>query len=143
MQRKSTIYPSSNQQRLFSMLCITSFMGHDLTIVVVQILFFISAYGIDIDVIHLFVLFKHSCCVHYLNINVICLFIFFKHKCCMSCVVYTRKSCTQLSCLYNTNLRNNKFHTYLKWTHETYKFVMWGYFNFQKIDNFGSFNISK
>jgi hypothetical protein len=59
VQRKSTIYQSSNQQRLFSMLCITNFMGHNLTIIVLQILFFIGAYGIDTDVIHLSLLFEH------------------------------------------------------------------------------------
>jgi len=40
VQRESTIYPNSNQQRLLSMLCITNFMGHDLTIIVLQFLFF-------------------------------------------------------------------------------------------------------
>jgi hypothetical protein len=38
---------------------ITNFMGHDLTIIVVQNLLFISSYGIDMNVIHLFVLFEH------------------------------------------------------------------------------------
>jgi hypothetical protein len=32
-------------------------MGHDLTIIVMQNLFFIGSYGIDMDVIPLFVLF--------------------------------------------------------------------------------------
>jgi hypothetical protein len=49
-------------------------MGHDLAIIVVQNLFFIGSYGIEIDVIHLLILFEHQCCVHYLNTNVICMF---------------------------------------------------------------------
>jgi len=72
----------------------------------------------------LYALFKHEC--HML----VCMF---KHGCCMSiCVVYTRKLCTQLSCLNNawhsclnnTNSWNNRFCTNLEWTHEAYKFVM-------------------
>jgi hypothetical protein len=43
---------------------ITNFMGHDLTIIIVRNPFFISSYGIDIDVIHLCVLFEHWCCAH-------------------------------------------------------------------------------
>jgi len=116
-------------------LCITNFMGHDLTIIVVQNLLFIGSYGIDTNVIHLFVLFEYQCHVHYLGTNVICLFVLFKHKYCMSiCVGYTWKSCAQLSCLNNawhlcldnTNLWNNKFHMNLEQTHEPCKFVMWG-----------------
>jgi hypothetical protein len=38
---------------------ITNLMGHDLTITIVRNLFFIGLYGIDIDVIHLHVLFEH------------------------------------------------------------------------------------
>jgi hypothetical protein len=34
-------------------------MGYDLTIIVLQILLFIGLYGIDTNVIHLFVLFEH------------------------------------------------------------------------------------
>jgi len=65
-------------------------MGHDLTIIVVQNLLFIGSYGIDTNVIHLFVLFEYQCHVHYLGTNVICLFVLFKHKYCMSiCVGYT------------------------------------------------------
>jgi len=110
---------------------ITNFMGHNLIIIVVWNLFFISLYGIDMNVIHLFVLIEPQCCAHYLNTNVICLFILFKHKCCMSIhVVYTWKFCTWLmclnnaqhSCLNNTNLWNNKFHTVLEQTHEACKF---------------------
>jgi hypothetical protein len=37
---------------------ITNFMGHDLAIIVVRI-FFIGSYGIDMDVIYLFVFFEH------------------------------------------------------------------------------------
>jgi hypothetical protein len=59
-------------------------MGHDLTIIVVLNLLFIGLYGIDMDVIHLLVMFEHQCCVHYLDTNVICLFVLFKHKCCVS-----------------------------------------------------------
>jgi hypothetical protein len=56
----------------------------------------------------------------------------FRHGCCMFIqVIYTRKSSTQISCLNNawhlclnnTNLWNNKFCTYLKWTYEACKFV--------------------
>jgi hypothetical protein len=79
---------------------------------------FIGLYGIDTNVINLFVLFEYWCHVHCLNTNVICLFVFFKHRCCMSIfVVYTQKSCTWLPCLKNawhlclnnTNLWNNNF----------------------------------
>jgi hypothetical protein len=92
---------------------ITNFSSHEIIMIVVQKLFFLGSYGIDTNVIHLFVLFEHRCRAHYLNTNVICLFILFKHKCCMSIhVVYTWKLCTQLlclnnaqhSCLNNTNL---------------------------------------
>jgi hypothetical protein len=38
---------------------ITNLMGHDLTIIVVQNLLFIGSYGINMDVIQLFVLFEH------------------------------------------------------------------------------------
>jgi hypothetical protein len=80
---------------------------------------------IDMDVIHLLGLFEHWYHAHYLDMNVICLFALFTHKCCMSIhVVYTQKSCTQLSYLNNMNLWNNKFCTNLDWTHEACKFVM-------------------
>jgi hypothetical protein len=60
-------------------------MGHNLIIIVVQNLIFKGLYGIDTDVIHLFVLFEH-----FLNITIICLFVLFKHNCCMFiCVIYT------------------------------------------------------
>jgi hypothetical protein len=69
---------------------ITNFMGHDLAIIVVQNLLFIGSNGIDTDVIHLLVLFKHYCHMHCLDMNVICMFILFKHGCCMSIrIVYT------------------------------------------------------
>ncbi len=57
-------------------------MGQDLTIIVVQILLFIGSYGINMNVIHLFVLFRHIYCMSI-------------------CVVNTQKSCAQLSCLNN------------------------------------------
>ncbi len=38
---------------------VTNFMGHNLTIIVVRNLLFIHSYGIDMDVIHLFILFEH------------------------------------------------------------------------------------
>jgi hypothetical protein len=80
--------------------------------------------------------FEHRCCVHYLDTNIICLFLLFKHECCVSiCIIYTRKLCTLLLCLNNawhscvndTNPWNNRFRMDLEWTHETYKFVMWVY----------------
>ncbi len=81
---------------------ITNFMGHNLIIIVVRNLFFISLYGIDTYVIHLLVLFEHRCCVHYLDTNVICLFVLFRHKCCVSIrIVYTGKLCTRFLCLNN------------------------------------------
>jgi hypothetical protein len=117
-------------------------MGHDLTIIILRNLFFISLYGINTNVNHLFVLFEHQLCAHCLNTNVKCLFILFRHECCMSIhIVYTWKSCTWLSslnnawhsCLNNINLWTNKFHMDLEWTHETYKFVMmWTWFQFKK-----------
>jgi hypothetical protein len=87
----------------------------------------------NIDVIHLLVLFKHWCRVHCLNINVICLFVLFRHGYCMSiCVIYTWKLCTWLSCLNNAwhlclndmNPWNNRFHMDFKQTYEVYKFTM-------------------
>jgi hypothetical protein len=113
--------------------CITNFMGHDLAIIVMWNFFFMNLYGIDMDVIHLFVLFEHECYVHCLDSNVICLFILFKHKCCMFIrVIYTQNLCTwfmrlniaQHSCSNNMNLWNNIIHIDLEWTHEAYKFVM-------------------
>jgi hypothetical protein len=98
----------------------------------VQNLLFISSYGIDMNVIHLFVLFEHWCCAHFFDMNVICLFVLFTHWCCMFIpVIYTRKSCkwfpclnnAQHSCLNNTNPWNDRFRTNLEWTHEAYKFV--------------------
>jgi hypothetical protein len=99
----------------------------------VRNVFFIGSYGINIDVIHLLVLFEHWYHVHCLDTNVICLFISFKHGCCMSiCFVYTQKTYVRLSCLNNArhlcltniNLCNNKFCTDLERTHEDCKFVM-------------------
>jgi hypothetical protein len=70
-------------------------MGRDLARIVVRNLFFIGLYGIDMDFIHLFVLFEHRCHVHCLNTNVICLFVLFKLECCVSIhIVYTQKLCT-------------------------------------------------
>jgi hypothetical protein len=114
---------------------ITNFMGHDLAIIVMWNFLFIGLNGIDTDVIHLLVKFEHWCHLYCLDTNVICLFVLFKHRCCMSIrIVYTWKSCTQLSCLNNewhsclnhTNPWNNKFHMDLEQTHEAYKFVMLG-----------------
>jgi hypothetical protein len=87
------------------------------------------------DVIHLFVLFEHWCHVHYLNTDVICMFVLFKHECYVSIrIIYTWKLCTWISCLNNAwhscvnnmNPWNNKFCTNLEWTHETFKFIMYG-----------------
>jgi len=60
---------------------ITNFMGHNLTIIVMQILIFMGLYEIDMDVIHLLVLFEHWWHVHCLCTNVICIFVLFKHGC--------------------------------------------------------------
>jgi hypothetical protein len=69
-------------------------MGHDFAIIVMRNLFFISSYGIDMNVIHLLVLFEDRCHVHYLNTNVICMFVLFKHKCYVSIrIIYTQKLC--------------------------------------------------
>jgi hypothetical protein len=77
-------------------------MGHNLVIIVVRNLLFIGSCGIDIDVIHLLVLFEHQFHVYCLNTNVICMFLLFKHRCCMLIhVIYTQKSCTQLPCINN------------------------------------------
>jgi hypothetical protein len=84
--------------------------------------------------IHLFVLFEHQYHVHCLDMNVICLFVLFRHECCVFvCIVHTQKSCTQLlclnnawhSCVNNVNPWNNRFHKNLEQTHKTYKFVMY------------------
>jgi len=110
-------------------------MGHNLAILIMQNLLFKGLYGIDMDVIHLLVLFEHRCYVHCLYMNVICLFILFWHQCCVSIhTIYTQKSWTQqrfpylnnvwLSCVNDINPWNNKFHTNLERTYEAYKFVM-------------------
>jgi hypothetical protein len=39
--------------------CITTFMGHNLVIIIVQNLLFIGSYDIETNVVHLFVLFEH------------------------------------------------------------------------------------
>jgi hypothetical protein len=113
---------------------ITNFMGHDLVIIVMWNVFSIGSYGIDKDVIHLLVLFEHWCRAHYLNMNVICLFILFIHRCCMFIhVIYTWKSCTWLLYLNNAwylrlnnmKLWNNKFCTNLEQTHGACNFVMY------------------
>jgi hypothetical protein len=114
-------------------LIITNFMGHDLTIIVVWNLFFISSYGINTNVNQLFILFEHWYCAHCLDTNVKCLFVLFRHGCCIFIHdVYTWKSCTWLPCLNNAwhlclnniDLKNNIFHMDLEWTHEACKFVM-------------------
>jgi hypothetical protein len=106
-------------------LYITNFMGHDLAIIIVQNLFFIGLYRIDMNVIHLLILFEYWCCVHCFNTNIIYLFILFKHRCYMFiCVVYTQKSCTWPPCLNDTHPWNNIFCRNLEWTHEAYIFVM-------------------
>jgi len=112
---------------------ITNFIGNDLAIIVMWNMFFIGSYEIDINVIHLLVLFEHQCYAHCLDMNVICLFMLFRQRCCMSIgVVYTQKLCTWLLCLNNAwhlclnnmNLWNNTFCTNLEQTHKAYKFVM-------------------
>jgi len=70
----------ANQTRRWLLHFHYKFMGHDLTIIVIQNQFFIGLYGIDMNVIHLFVLFEHQCHVHYLNTNVVCLFMLFTHE---------------------------------------------------------------
>ncbi len=111
--------------------CITNLMDHNLAIIVVRNLLFIGLYGININVIHLLVLFEHRYHAHCLDTNVICISILFKHWCCMYVhVVYTWKLYTRLSCLnnaqhlclINTNLLNNIFHVDLEQTHEAH---MW------------------
>ncbi len=124
-------------------------MGHDLAIIIVWNFLFIGSYGTDMDVIHLFVLFEHQCCVHCLNINVICLFVLFRHECCVSIhIVYRQKSCTWFLCLNNIwhlhendmNSWNNRFRMDLEWIHEAYKFVMmWLVKKFTK--NLKDFNV--
>jgi len=72
---------------------ITNFMGHNLTIIVMQNLIFIGSYEIDMDVIHLLVCLNiDSMCIVYaqmsyacsycLNTNVACLFVLFTHESC-------------------------------------------------------------
>jgi hypothetical protein len=48
-----------NNAYAWNALYITNLMGHDLTIIVVWNLFFVSSYRINMDVIHLLVLFEH------------------------------------------------------------------------------------
>jgi hypothetical protein len=79
-------------QMRFIHIYIINFMGHDLEIIVVWNLFFIGLYGLNIDVIHLFVLFKPWCHAHCLNMNVMCLFIWFRHICWCLFVLFTQKN---------------------------------------------------
>jgi hypothetical protein len=67
-------------------------MGHNLVIIVMQNLFFMGSYGIDMNVIHLFILFEHQCHAHRLNMNFICLFVLFRHGCCMLFILFTHES---------------------------------------------------
>jgi len=71
---------------------ITNFMGHDLAIIIMQIYFLISLYGINTNVIHLFVLFEHQCRVHCLDTNVICMFVLFRYICCCLFMLFTHES---------------------------------------------------
>jgi hypothetical protein len=123
---------------------IINFIGHDLAIIIVQNLISIGSYGINMNVIHLLILFEHWCCVHCLDTNVICLFELFRHKCCVSIfIVLTRKSCTQLPCLNNPwhscvndmNPWNNKFCTNFDLTHEAYLTCIRGQETFHDANN--------
>jgi hypothetical protein len=69
------------------------FHGSRLAIIVMQDLLFIGLYKVDMNVIHLFVLFEHKYCVHcldtnfnaylyYLNTDVVCIFVLFTPKSC-------------------------------------------------------------
>jgi hypothetical protein len=51
MEEKNNSNPKRNP--------ITNFMGRDFAIIIVQNLLLIGSYGIDMNVIHLFVLFEH------------------------------------------------------------------------------------
>jgi hypothetical protein len=124
-EKENNIEPKGNP--------ITNFMGHDLAIIVMQNLLFIGSYGIDMNVIHLIVLFEHWSCAHFFDTNVVCLFVLFTHWCYMFIpIIYTQKSCKQFpclnnawhSCLNNMNPWNDRFHIDLEWTHGVYKFVM-------------------
>jgi len=110
---------------------ITNFMDYNLVIIVVQNLFFIGSYGIDINV---FIY------VYFLNINVMCIvltIISYAYLYCLSWMLYVFLCCLHMkvvyttsmfkwhSCLSNTNPWNNKFHTNLKRTYEACKFVMY------------------
>jgi hypothetical protein len=55
-------------------------MGHNLAIIIVRNLLFISSYGINIDVMHLFIMFEHQYHMHCLDMNVVCLFVLFTHE---------------------------------------------------------------
>jgi hypothetical protein len=97
---------------------ITNLMGHNLVIIIVWNVFFVSSYGINTNFINLLMLFEHWYHAHFLDTNVICLFVLFKHGCCMFIhVVYIRKLYTRLlrlnnpqhSCLTNTNYEITNF----------------------------------
>jgi hypothetical protein len=53
-------------------------MGHDLTIIFMQNLVFIGSYGIDLNIVHIFVFFEHRCHSHCLTPNSVPI-----------CIVYT------------------------------------------------------
>jgi hypothetical protein len=103
------------------------FHGSRLSIIVVQNLFFIGSYGVNMNVIHLFALFEHWYCVHCLdtyfnaylyclNMDVVCLFMLFMPKNFAHDFLCLNNACH--SCVNNINLWNNKFHTNLEWTYE-------------------------
>jgi hypothetical protein len=60
-----------------------------LAIIIVSNLFFIGLYCIDMDIICLFILFKHECHAHCLDTNVICYLYTFEHNYCMSIHVFS------------------------------------------------------
>jgi len=81
-------------------------------------------------IFHKFIWNKHGCYSFTCIVLILMPCALFKHKCYTPIhVVHTRKLCTGLPYLNDTNSWNNKFHTNLKQTHETCKFVMCLFFS--------------
>ncbi len=97
------------------MTLIINFLGHNLTIVVMIIwnLFSIGLYYLNMNVIHLFVLFRHRYHAHCLEMDNVCLFILYRHS--VVCMTFLFNN-TWHSCLNNLNFMNKHIlHDY--WYH--------------------------
>ncbi len=61
-------------------LLIKNFLNHKLVTIVMQNVCSIESYYLDMNIIHLFILFRHGCYIHYLHKNVIHTFMLCRHQ---------------------------------------------------------------